>query len=483
MAVIPPLLRAAAPALLIALVAVPLPGAAKDRPVPGLRLSDSGHTTISRDVVLGLNKSVLIDLPVDAADILIADPEIADLVVRSSRRLFILGRKVGQTNAFLFDAAGERIGLLDIRVEPDIKALEDGLARYLPDARIAVESMNETLILSGGVASASDADFAITLAGQVVGDPAKVINRLTIEEQEQVLLRVRVLEMQRTVLKQLGVDVAALIGTGNVVFDIASVNPFSLNGRAIGGLGPGATTGTSFLWSDGSDAVGAVLQAFERNGYVRTLAEPNLTAISGEPASFLAGGEYPVPTSRDRDGNVTVTFKPFGVGLGFTPVVLSGGRISMRISTEVSELTSEGAFLINGGGGIDGLSIPALSVRRAETTVELPSGGSLVIAGLIEESLKETLDGVPGLKSIPVLGSLFRSRDFQNAETELIVIVTPFLVDPVAEQEIATPADGFVPMSDLDAFVRGQLNAQYGEADTDEAMSGFKMDEIGFILE
>jgi len=218
------------------------------------------------------------------------------------------------------------------------------------------------------------------------------------------------------------------------------------------------------------------LKALEEDGLVRTLAEPTLTAISGEGAKFLAGGEFPVPTAKDSDGNITVTYKPFGVGLAFTPVVLSEGRISLKISTEVSELTSEGQYTSNG------FTIPALKVRRAETTLELPSGGSLVMAGLLSNKTKQNIDGVPGAKDLPVLGALFRSRDYQKNETELVVVVTPYVVDPTNRKNIALPTDGFANASDMDTVLMGKLNATYGangNAPTDKKLKG----PVGFVVD
>jgi len=214
----------------------------------------------------------------------------------------------------------------------------------------------------------------------------------------------------------------------------------------------------------------------ERVGVLRTLAEPTLTAITGESAKFLAGGEFPVPTGRDRDGNITIEFKPFGVGLGFTPVVLSGGRISMKVSTEVSELSSQGAVTLGT------ISIPALKVRRAETTVELPSGGSLVMAGLIQESLKQTINGFPGIKDVPILGSLFRSRDFQNSETELVVIVTPYIVKSVARDKLVRPDKGFEVASDMETIFMGQLHKIYGVRGRPLPRGAYR-GGVGFIIE
>ncbi|MDB5460313.1 MAG: type and secretion system protein, partial [Caulobacteraceae bacterium] len=211
---------------------------------------------------------------------------------------------------------------------------------------------------------------------------------------------------------------------------------------------------------NGLNQASAMVQAFERVGLVRTLAEPNLTAISGESAKFLAGGEYPVPTGQDNNGRVTVEFKPYGIGLGFTPVVLSEGRISLKISTEVSELTADGAFILSGGssGSVPALSIPGLKVRRTETTVELPSGGAMMIAGLLQQQTKQNLDSLPGMLNMPVLGALFRSRDYQSGETELAIIVTPYLVDPTSPDRLQTPADGLETAGDLETDLLGKIN-------------------------
>ena len=255
---------------------------------------------------------------------------------------------------------------------------------------------------------------------------------------------------------------------------------------------PGTTFGFSptVLCNGQPNNVQGVVQALERVGLVHTLAEPNLTAVSGEAAKFLAGGEFPVPTSRDRDGNVTVSFKPFGVGLSFTPVVLSKGRISLQISTEVSELTNTGALTLAGGTSTDtngntivqqGLTLPALAVRRTETTVELPSGGALAIGGLIQQSTKQSIDAFPGLKELPVLGGLFRSRDFQNNETELVVTVSAYLVTPTAPTQLAGPDDGYAPPTDVETIFLGRLNAVYGK-DT-KLPDGVPKEAVGYIVQ
>jgi pilus assembly protein CpaC len=306
------------------------------------------------------------------------------------------------------------------------------------------------------------------------------------------MLKVKVAEMQRNISKQLGVNLQSLLNSvdGNLVYSFATSNPFSLVGKAL------SDNAASVKFTHGSDSISPMLQALERHGVLRTLAEPNLTAISGENARFLAGGEFPVPKSRDRDGNVTIEYKPFGVGLAFTPVVLGAGRISLHVSTEVSELQQEGSFVspstfINTvdpvtqkavTSEVKGITIPALRVRRAETTVELPSGGSLVMAGLLQETTKQNIDSFPGLKELPVLGSLFQSRDFQNNETELVVIVTPYLVGPTSESALKTPVDGYSTPTDFETIFFGRLNAVYGKQKGLPQTRRFNA-PVGFIVE
>ena len=275
----------------------------------------------------------------------------------------------------------------------------------------------------------------------------------------------------------------SIIGSSTQAFNVAGL---PLGGLALSGLFSNLIGG-----QDTRNSFGLDFNALERVGIVRTLAEPNITSLSGEPANFLAGGEFPVPVSQGNDGAITVEFRPFGVGLGFTPTVLSEDRISLRLSTEVSELTSVGSFQGSPTFGvgpdgspvsIPGLSIPALAVRRAETTVELPSGQSMMIAGLIDSTTRQTLDGIPGIRNVPVLGALFRSRDFANDETEMVVIITPYLVDPTASSNLQTPDKGFANAGDAKTILFGKLNRLYGkdEIPVDSAQYGAP---VGFIEE
>jgi len=423
-------------------------------------------------ISLALNKAAVVELDADARDVLVANPEIVDAVVRTPRRIFIMALKIGQTNAIFLDTQGKQIGTLEVFVGSDVADLNDQLSRQLKGAKIRVEALNDNVVLNGTVTSAQQASQAQDMAARFAGEAAKVVNALSIEQASQVLIKVRVAEMGRTIAKQLGINVTAAVGDINGTPIFASTdNQFSLLGRALSNLS-GARIGsvgaqcltTALVLGCNPDPnnVQGVVQALEDIGLVRTLAEPNLTAVSGEAARFLAGGEFPVPISRDRDGNVTVAYKQFGVGLAFTPVVLDKGHISLQVSTEVSELTNTGAFSVSGGGFNNGLTIPALAVRRAETTVELPSGGSLVIGGLLQNQTKQNINGFPGLKDLPILGALFRSRDYQNSETELVVMVTAYLVDPVTEARLARPDTGFVVPTDLETVLTGRLNSVYG---------------------
>ncbi len=466
------------------LAALILLGAAPAAPSSSNAIKISAANSGPQHLLLRQDKAAIVELDTNASDVLVSNPQVVDAVVRSPRRIFILALKVGQTNAFFFDSAGHQIASLDIRVERDVADLGAAIERHMPDASVNVEALNDNVVLDGTVPSARDASAAQDLAARFAGSPDKVVNMLKVDQHQQVLIKVRVAEMSRNVAKQLGIDLSSVTSPGHVPLMISTSNPFGLLGRALADAS-GLTAGDLK-----KNNIAGTLQALEQVGLVHTLAEPNLTAVSGEAAKFLAGGEFPVPTSRDQYGNVVVTFKQFGVGLAFTPVVLSAGRISLQVSTEVSELTTEGAFIQNGTTTTDasgntvvsaGLTVPALAVRRAETTVEMPSGGSLVIGGLLQRTTKQTLDALPGLKDLPVLGALFRSRDFSNNETELVVMATAYLVDPTRQDKIAMPDDGFVPPSDVDTILMGRLNTVYGKARVQSQTAG--QSSAGYIIQ
>ncbi|HEV2561440.1 MAG TPA: type II and III secretion system protein family protein [Rhizomicrobium sp.] len=456
-------------------------------------ISVSTHSdgTAHQRLTMALDKAAIVQLDTDARDVLVSNPGVVDAVVRSPRRIFLIANKTGQTNAFFFDAKGHQILSIDIRVERDVTDLGGMLRANFPDSTVKVSAMNDNVVLTGTIGSAMDSTRAQDLAARFAGGADKVVNMLKIDAGEQVMLKVRIVEVQREIAKQFGINLEAAANAAGVPIIAATANPFGLLGRALSDASGVQIGNVGTTPGSGPNNVQGILKALEQVGLVHTLAEPNLTAVSGETAKFLAGGEFPVPGGRDSQGNIAIIFKQFGVGLSFTPVVLSRGRISMQISTEVSELTNTGAFTLQGGSTTDskgnvvtvgGLTIPALRVRRAETTVELPSGGSFAIAGLLQHTNKQTLDSFPGLKDMPVLGALFRSRDFQNEETELVVVVTPYLVNPVNEKQLATPSDGFEPATDPETILTGRLNS-FNSASTQSGLKSAGLGKTGFIVE
>ena len=512
------------------------------------RVELGAHSGVSQTLTLPKGKSASVDLPVDAREVVVSNPKVADVISRSPRRMSVMGVGSGRTDATFFDASGRVILSLDIRVDQDVGVLADTISRVIPGAQVQAEALNDSIILSGIVANASDADKAVKLATAFLttdaqGGGPKVLNMLSIAGKEQVMLKVRVVEMQRSVIKQLGFNLDAVLNQiGEPQYLLGTALGFAVNGGILGGISGGykldttkqpilketvpvitrtqavnPVTGLPVFQADGTtpvyivteqlkefDAVNrnspiatpqnsagdpglnqanATIQALERVGLVRTLAEPNLTAITGESAKFLAGGEYPVPVAQDNTGAISVEFKPFGVGLGFTPVVLSGGRISLRLSTEVSELSAQGALTLPGTSQTQGLTIPALSVRRAETTVELPSGGAMMIAGLLQEKTKQSVDALPGLMNVPVLGSLFRSRDFLSGETELVIIVTPYLVEPTSPSKLQTPADGFRVATDPDNILLGRLNKRSAPPIPGSPPPAAYQGPVGYVIE
>lgn len=478
----------AAGALMISAAALAQPAPAPVDESRVIRITrDSGDPM--RHIVLGLNQAVVVELDRDVRDVVVANPQIADAVVKTPRRIFLMSLKAGQTNALFLDAQGVQITNLQISVGSEVGDLNRQITQQLPGSHITASALSDNIVLSGTAASAQDAGRAQTMAQGFATAPTKVINNIAIDQRQQVLIQVRVSEMSRSISKQFGINALAVGTAAGVPVVVQTDNQFSLAGRALSNmLASIGNTSVPSCVSTGSACptqAAGVLQAMEQVGLVHTLAEPNLTAVSGESAKFLAGGEFPVPVARDIQGNITVDYKPFGVGLAFTPVVLSAGRISLQISTEVSELTNTGALTVSGGAGASsgaGLTLPALAVRRTETTVELPSGGSIAIGGLIQQQTKQNFNGLPGIKDLPVLGALFRSRDFQSDETELVVMVTAYLVKPVAPKMLAGPDDGYATPTDLESIVQGHLNAVYG-SDPKPATAALDSKSLGYIIQ
>ena len=417
----------------------------------------------ARFLSLGIGKSVVIDLPRDIKDVLVADPKIANAVVRSSQRAYIIGATVGQTNIVFFDSAGQQIAAYDIAVKRDLNGIRAALKQALPNADIQVDGIGDGIMLTGSAANPLEAQQAGDLATRLAGSVDKVVNSIAVRGRDQVMLKVTVAEVARNVIKQLGIDLTASMNYGTAVVNFSNTNPFTAYGRAL--------TSNTLTGSFGATpSVTATLRAMESAGVVRTLAEPNLTAISGESATFIAGGEFPVPAGYSCDPTTHVcttqiSFKKFGISLNFTPVVLTEGRISLRVMTEVSELSNDNSITLSQSvtsSQVNSVTIPSIRTRRAETTLEIPSGGAMAMAGLIQEQTKQAINGFPGLAQLPVLGALFRSRDFVNSQTELMVLVTPYIVRAVAQKDLSRPDDGFANASDPQADLLGSINRIYG---------------------
>ncbi len=457
---------------------------------------------VSKRVKLGLNKALVIDLPTDAHDILVADPSLADAVTRTSRRLYLFGKTVGQTNIFIFGPNGEEIVAIELEIERDVTGLQAHLSRFIPDSDINVEIISDNIVLTGSVRTPQDASQAAKLAeifltggeattrvttatGAADGGSAainaearqksKIVNLLKIDGEDQVTLKVTIAEVSRQVLKQLGFNSSITGGSGTFV----NSNPSNLGSLSTGlnfaQIASGALNGRS---------ISSYVNAMEQAGVMRTLAEPSLTAISGESAKFYVGGEFQLrdEVSYDDAGRATYTDREveYGIRLNFTPVVLSPGRISLKVQTEVSEPTFEGSTSIQGAAGNPGMSRLSIKRREAETAVELPSGGSIVLAGLVKDNIRQAMSGYPGLSKVPIFGTLFRSRDFVRNETELVIIATPYIVKPVARNELARPDDNFNPASDGAGFFLGRVNRVYGRMET-KLPPGRYHGVVGFI--
>lgn len=479
-------------ALCLAVAGIPGSFAPSFFGVPNAAAADSGVIRIAqggvgnkRRLTIGLNKALVIDLPSDAHDILVADPSMADAVTRTSRRIYLFGKTVGQTNIFVFGPGGEEIVTLDVEIERDISGLEANLRRFLPESNIKVEIVSDNIVLSGSVRTPQDAAKAAQLAtaflkggeattreitatsGNNGGDSAifaegrqtsSVVNLLTIEGEDQVTVKVTVAEVRREVIKQLGFD-----------------NVFQRNatgsGSALSVLGA-ATNATDGLVGQVAGNVGKfsfdmVMSALEQANAIKTLAEPTLTAISGQSATFNSGGER-LYSTLGTDGVSTLTPYNYGVSLGFTPTVLSSGRISLRIQTRVSEPVA------NATGGAE------FRKRDAETVVELPSGGSIALAGLLQDEIQQNMSGTPVASKVPVLGALFRQKRYERNETELVIIATPYLVRPVARNELSRPDDNFQPASDAESVFLGRVNKIYGRKEASPPPAPYQ-GNVGFI--
>ncbi|WP_342148661.1 type II and III secretion system protein family protein [Methylorubrum sp. SB2] len=478
-------------ALALALLAASGLTAAGPAPAQGISpvlTIGAGESGLSRKVELTKGRSLIVDLPRDAKEVFVANPAVANAVVRSSRKLFLIGIDNGATSIFVMDAEGRQIAALDVTIARDINVLKQSLQQSLPTGRFDVKAVGDSIVLSGAVGSASEAQQAVDIAnafvgiaGAIGGIRGAVINNLTVRNKDQVMLRVTVVEVSRNVIKQFGINTTGNWNALNpigVVKDAAGniISPgnFLTNDVGFPLTGTNTPTGNQLAASvsAGGFSLQATLKAFERAGVSRILAEPTLTAISGEAAKFTAGGEIPVPsncssssslaigTTLSQSCTVSLVYKPYGVSLAFTPVVLAENRISIRVATDVVELDAQNSFTyyLNNRP----TPVPATTKRSSETTVELASGATMMTAGLIQQKNRAAISGLPGLMSLPVLGALFRSRDYQRDETELMIMVTPYIAKPMEARQVQRPDDNFVDAPDGKAVLLGQINRIYG---------------------
>ena len=473
----------AALALGVVTAAIVAPSSAAEPDLSRLMTTVSGGMV--KNLQLGVGKSVIVDLPEEASEIYVGDPRIANAVVRTAKRIYVSAIANGQTTIFALGRDGRKIAIVEVSVGRDVGELTNLLNASIPGNDIHVRTVADSIILTGSVASAGDAQKAIDIASGFIADAGgsfsfgaagmtasggasgKVINSLTIRGLDQVSLRVTVAEIHREIVKQLGVTMSGSGPNGSIKID----NPFAINGAL-------SATEATLNWMKGTGSFSATLQAFERQGVAHTLAEPTVTAVSGESAKFMAGGTIPVLNSIQCNPTCQYGFiqQPYGVTLNFTPVVLSQGRIQLRIATEVTDVdyASQVTF--------QGISVPGFRTRNNVTTVELPSGGSIATAGLISTQTQQAIDGLPGLMNLPVLGALFRSRDYQRNETELMVVVTPYIVHAIDPQQVVRPDQNFEDASDPQAWLLGRVNRIYSTSGSLRPLPGYA-GKIGFVTQ
>lgn len=385
------------------------------------------------DLVVGTGQ--LIRVEEEFSSLFVANPEVADIEVKSPRLLYLTGVGVGETTLFAVDDSDNVLMSTKIRVTHNLGALQQGINRLAPGGKVTATTVDQSLVLTGTVQNPDDAANVLQVATQFVDDPARVVNRMSVAAPTQVNLQVRIAEVARNVDRQLGIRWSASGGFGN--------------GGRFGVIGGGGTSGTGGYavglgLTRGSFSIDVLLQALAEEGLVTIMAEPNLTARSGEPARFLAGGEYPYAVVNDDEN--TIEFKDFGIGLSFTPTVIDGSRISLKVATEVSELDFA-----------KDPRMPSLNTRRAETTVDLASGQSFAIAGLMQNSSSQSIAKMPGLGTVPVVGALFRSNAFKRGQSELVIIVTPIIVNPTTERRLSAPTDQYIPPNDFERILLGRF--------------------------
>ncbi|HEY0412313.1 MAG TPA: type II and III secretion system protein family protein [Allosphingosinicella sp.] len=437
--------RASLGTALVALIAASVVAAA---PAPALAQS---AVRPSNDITLSAGTGRMVRLDAPMSDLFVANDAIADVQVRSANQIYVFGKSAGETTVFATDKAGRTIWSANVHVGTNLGSLDELLRTAMPEAQMQARPINGMVLLTGTVAAPSDVEEATRLVQAYVGQNTQVISRLKTATPLQVMLKVTIAEVSRTLIKEIGVNLLSRDNSGGFIFGVGQGNAGTITDKPLGITNP--ATGLPFTQTQYSFQQGAgttlgaaghllgmdllsTLKLNEQVGAVHTLAEPNLTSLSGETASFLAGGEFPIPMSNGISGT-SVEFKQYGVSLAFTPTVLEDGRISMRVRPEVSELSDAGSIQLNG------FKVPSLTTRRAETTVELGSGQSFMIGGLLSNTSGNSTDKAPLLGSLPIIGALFRSNSFKRNETELVIVVTPYLVRPVSASQIALPTDGY----------------------------------------
>lgn len=420
---------------------------------PHLRIAQ-GEIGRTQYIEIGVNKSIIVDLPVEAGEVIISQPGVANAIMRTKTRAVIQGMAAGETNIFFLDPTGGGIAVIEISVAQDSSGLAATINRLLPGARVQVQSFASSVILSGDVQSGDDMEKAVAIAAQYVGGEQNVTSVINVAGGQQVALKVVVAEIKRDAAQALGINLSGSLSVGALNLGINSVQPVT-----------GSMGAYSGDFSQGSVALNASLQALQSQDALRLLAEPVLTAMSGQQAQFHVGGEFPIAVPSD-DGRTSYQFKPYGIQLDFTPTVRSNGMIALQIDTEVSELADT--------------ATGALNTRNASTSVELPAYQTLAIAGLFEERTRRQISQLPGLGNIPILGALFRSYEYVSEQTELVILVTPMIAQPSAAP-IATPVDFYQPSSDAEAMFLGRMENLYGVG-AGGSGSQFR-GSVGFVLD
>jgi pilus assembly protein CpaC len=446
----------AAGAALSALLLTAAPAAAQTR------VSQPGENQIQEDAgaamtAVGVGKGVAVRLPRPAKSVFIANPKVADVNPVSNQMVYVFGKSDGETTLYAVDGADRVIYATTVRVGNNIAAIQDLLRLAAPTATIQVDVLNAMIVLTGFVASPQEVEDVGRLVQRFVGSGQTVVNKLQTRTPYQVHLKVKFAEVSRDVVKQLGVNFQTADATGGFQFFASRGRDWIANDGSITLPADGSTTLYSAGRLFGMDIQSAI-DALEQEGLITVLAEPTLTSLSGEKASFLAGGEFPIPVS-EENGRIAIEFKQFGVSLEFMPVVHASNRISIKVKPEVSQITNLGAVRLNN------ISVPGVSTRRAETFVELGSGQSFVIAGLLQNQVTQDVTKMPGLGSLPVLGALFKSDRFRRQETELVIVVTPYVVKPMQPDQVRLPTDGFKAPTDFQRYFLGKT-FQEGVANT-----------------